>query len=183
MEKIGVKEDNMRLSVGKVSKMFEISRTTLLYYDKIGLLSPTERSASGYRLYGQSDIARLNQIFILKNAGMPLNQISNLIANEESVVFGKLMKRLGEFNLEIEKLKNQQKQIINILDKMFILKSIRNDNAKTIEKIINYAEIDFDQRELWHAEFEKQSPEIHEYFLKMLGLNDEEINVLKNRSK
>ena len=83
------------------------------------------------------------------------------------------MKRLGEFNLEIEKLKNQQKQIINILKKMFISKSIKNDNA--IEKIIIYAEIDFDQRELWHAEFEKQSPEIHENFLKMLGLNDEEM--------
>lgn len=134
MEEIGVKEDCMRLSVGKVSKMFGISRTTLLYYDKIGLLSPTERSASGYRLYSQSDITRLKQIFILKNAGMPLNQISNLIANEEEVVFGKLMKRLGEFNLEIEKIKNQQNQIINILDKMFISKNIRNEDLNTIKK-------------------------------------------------
>jgi len=179
LEEIGVKEDCMRLSVGKVSKMFGISRTTLLYYDKIGLLSPTERSASGYRLYSQSDITRLKQIFILKNAGMPLNQISNLIANEEQVVFGKLMKRLGEFNLEIEKLKNQQNQIINILDKMFISKNIRNEDLNTIRKIISYAEIDFDKRELWHAEFEKQSPEQHEYFLAMLGLNDDEIKALK----
>lgn len=60
----------MASSVGKVSKMFGISRTALLYYDKIRLLSPASRSASGYRLYSQADITRLKQIFILKNAGV-----------------------------------------------------------------------------------------------------------------
>ena len=173
----------MWLSVGKVSKMFGISRTTLLYYDKIGLLSPSEKSTSGYRLYSQADIDRLKQIFILKNAGVPLYQISSLIASEEQVVFGKLMKRLGELNQEIDKIRSYQKQIISILNGTALVKSIGKSDADTLEKIISYAEIDMDKRMLWHVEFEKQSPELHARFLSMLGLKDEEIKALRDQFK
>ncbi len=171
----------MASSVGKVSKMFAISRTTLLYYEKIGLLSPASRSAAGYRLYSQEDITRLKQIFILKNAGVPLNQISSLLGTEELVVSGKLMKRLGELNLEIETLRKYQKQIISILSETFAIRNFKNEDAKTIEKIISYAEIDLDKRDQWHNEFEKQSPELHEHFLTVLGLSNEEIKALRNR--
>lgn len=173
----------MKLSVGKISKMFGLSRTTLLYYDKIGLLCPEARSASGYRLYSQSDVARLNQIVILRNAGVPIKQIGSLIASDETIVFGKLMKRLGELNLEIEQLKNNQIQIINLMSKTFPDKLFRNADSKMIDKIINYAEIDLDKKVQWHSEFEAQSPEQHEYFLSVLGLSKEEIKALKIKIK
>ena len=55
------------MTIGKLSKVFGFSRSTLLYYDKIGLIRPSARSKSGYRLYNDKDVSRLEQIIILRN--------------------------------------------------------------------------------------------------------------------
>jgi DNA-binding transcriptional MerR regulator len=51
----------------------------LHHYDRLGLLKPSGRSASGYRLYGERDFARLQQIVTLKFIGFPLKQIKELL--------------------------------------------------------------------------------------------------------
>jgi len=172
----------MTLTVGKLSRMFGLSRTALLYYDKIGLLCPKERSASGYRLYCQADVDRLTQIITLKNAGVPMKQISSLIQTDEAIIFGKLMKRLGELNLEIKRLKEYQEQIVKLLSNTLSVGNFRNANSELIDKIISYAEIDFDKKDQWHSEFETQSPELHETFLSVLGLSKEDIKTQKNKT-
>lgn len=53
---------------------------TLHHYDRLGLLRPSARSAAGYRLYGEGDVARLQQILTLKFLGLPLRQIKDLLA-------------------------------------------------------------------------------------------------------
>lgn len=173
----------MTFTVGKLSKMFGISRTTLLYYDQIGLLCPTARNTARYRLYSQADADRLEQIMILKHAGVPISEIKNLISSEETIVFGRLMKRLGEINLEIEKLKNNQKQIISIMSQSTVKKNTRNADPILTDHIIHYAEIDDDKREQWHVEFEAQSPELHEKFLTMIGFSKEEVQAIRNKCK
>lgn len=52
---------------------------TLHHYDRLGLLKPQGRTASGYRLYGERDFARLQQIVTLKFIGLPLKQIKSLL--------------------------------------------------------------------------------------------------------
>jgi DNA-binding transcriptional MerR regulator len=52
---------------------------TLHHYDRLGLLKPSGRTAAGYRLYGERDFARLQQIITLKFIGFPLNQIRKLL--------------------------------------------------------------------------------------------------------
>src|SRR5579864_4736052 len=51
----------------------------LHHYDRLGLLKPGGRSASGYRLYRDSDLARLEQIVVLKFLGLSLQQIGRLL--------------------------------------------------------------------------------------------------------
>ncbi len=169
----------MTYSVGKLSKMFGISRTALLYYDEIGLLTPESRSAAGYRLYSQAEVSRLEQIMILRNAGVPIKQIKQLVAAEETMFFGKLLKRLGELNREIEKLKLYQKQIIGILGKSIVAGDLLREDSNTLEHVLRYASIASDQRDRWHSEFEAQSPELHSDFLSLLGFNEEEIHAIK----
>lgn len=173
----------MAFTVGKLSKRFGISRTALLYYDQIGLLCPTARNTAGYRLYSQADADRLGQIMILKHAGVPISQIKSLIAAKETIAFGKLMKRLGEINLEIEKLKNNQKQIISIMSGSAVVKDAPADTLILTDHIIQYAEIANDKREQWHAEFEAHSPELHEKFLRMIGLSEDDILSVRKRSR
>ena len=54
----------------------------LHHYDRLGLLRPSGRSSSGYRLYRDSDLARLEQIVVLKFLGLPLQQIGRLLKKE-----------------------------------------------------------------------------------------------------
>ena len=173
----------MTFTVGKLSKMFGISRTALLYYDQIGLLCPTARNSAGYRLYSQADADCLGQIMILKQAGVPISEIRSIISSEETIVFGKLMKRLGEINSEIEKLKDNQKHIISIMSQSTVTKNPYKADPILMDRIIRYAEIDDNKREQWHVEFEAQSPELHEQFLKMIGLSEEEVKAVRNRCK
>lgn len=55
---------------------------TLHHYDRLGLLRPSDYTASGYRLYGERDFARLQQIMTLKFIGLPLKQIKAIVAGE-----------------------------------------------------------------------------------------------------
>ena len=54
----------------------------LHHYDRLGLLKPTGRSGSGYRLYRDSDLVRLEQIVVLKFLGLPLKQIGQLLKRQ-----------------------------------------------------------------------------------------------------
>jgi DNA-binding transcriptional MerR regulator len=54
---------------------------TLHHYDRLGLLKPSGRTTAGYRLYGETDLARLQQIVTLKFIGLSLTQIKDLLGN------------------------------------------------------------------------------------------------------
>lgn len=56
---------------------------TLHHYDRTGLLKPSGHTAAGYRLYGERDLARLQQIVTLKFIGLPLKQIKELLDRRE----------------------------------------------------------------------------------------------------
>src|SRR5215212_10351699 len=52
---------------------------TLHHYDRLGLLRPSRRTRAGYRLYGERDFARLQQIVTLKFTGFSLQQIKDVL--------------------------------------------------------------------------------------------------------
>ena len=52
---------------------------TLHHYDELGLLAPSERSESGYRLYSYDDLARLQEILIWRQLGFSLAEIKSLL--------------------------------------------------------------------------------------------------------
>ena len=56
---------------------------TLHHYDRLGLLKPSRRTLSGYRLYCERDLARLQQIVTLKFIGLSLKQIKELLDHKE----------------------------------------------------------------------------------------------------
>jgi DNA-binding transcriptional MerR regulator len=64
--------------VHQFAELAGVTVKALRHYDRLGLLRP-ERSQSGYRLYQQADLARLQQILALKSIGLPLKHIRMLI--------------------------------------------------------------------------------------------------------
>lgn len=61
--------------VGELARLTGVSVRTLHHYHEIGLLCPSQRSESGYRLYTEGDIARLQQIKSLRHMGFSLEDV------------------------------------------------------------------------------------------------------------
>ena len=60
-----------------------ISKRTLHYYDEIGLLCPSSRIKSGYRIYNQDELKVLQQIMFFKELDFTLNDIKGIIKNPD----------------------------------------------------------------------------------------------------
>ena len=71
------------MTVNEVSKLAGVSIRTLQYYDKIGLLKPAEYTESGYRLYDDTALERLQQILLFKELEFPLKDIKEIIMSPD----------------------------------------------------------------------------------------------------
>ena len=67
------------LKIGEFAKRSGVTVKTLLHYDKIGLLKPSEKTEAGYRIYCEEDFLKLQQITTLKFIGLPLSEISHIL--------------------------------------------------------------------------------------------------------
>lgn len=72
------------LTVGQVAEQYGVTVRTLHHYDQLGLLSPSERSPSGYRLYTPADLTRLQHVVVYRRLGFPLEQIRALLEAAET---------------------------------------------------------------------------------------------------
>ncbi len=70
----------MLLKVGELARHSGLTVRTLHHYDAIGLLTPSGRSSAGYRLYNASDVARLHAIQALRQLGLSLAKIGDMLA-------------------------------------------------------------------------------------------------------
>ena len=72
-------EEMAMMTVNEVSKLTGVSIRTLQYYDTIGLLKPIQYTESGYRLYDDTSLERLQQILLFKELEFPLREIKWII--------------------------------------------------------------------------------------------------------
>ncbi len=69
----------MEYTVQKLGQLAGVSTRTLRYYDEIGILKPARINSSGYRIYGQSEVDRLQQILFFRELGVSLESIKQII--------------------------------------------------------------------------------------------------------
>lgn len=72
----------MEYTVQKLSRMAGISSRTIRYYDEIGILKPARINSSGYRIYGQKEVDRLQQILFYREMGVNLDLINELMSSD-----------------------------------------------------------------------------------------------------
>ncbi len=70
---------SMHLKIGELARRAGVTPRTLHHYDRIGLLTPSGHSESGYRLYGPADVTRLYRILALRDVGLSLADIGALL--------------------------------------------------------------------------------------------------------
>jgi MerR family transcriptional regulator, thiopeptide resistance regulator len=82
-------------TVGRVADLSGVTIRTLHHYDEIGLLSPSGRSAAGYRLYEDSDLERLRRVLFYRELGFDLTEISTIIDDPLTDALGHLRRQRG----------------------------------------------------------------------------------------
>jgi MerR family transcriptional regulator, thiopeptide resistance regulator len=167
-------------TIGILAKRFQLARSTLLYYDSIGLLKPSARTHSDYRVYSDEDAKRLEQICLYRRAGLPLTDIKRILDSPENTMVSVLEKRLDELSEDMERLRQQQHFIIGLLKNNELFERIGVMKKDTWVSLL--AACGFSQEDMrrWHVEFERLSPEKHERFLRFLCIPDEEIRVIRS---
>lgn len=71
------------MTVNEVSRLTGVSIRALQYYDKIGLLHPAEYTESGYRLYDDAALERLQQILLFRELEFPLKEIKAILDSSD----------------------------------------------------------------------------------------------------
>ncbi|MBC2035031.1 MerR family transcriptional regulator [Listeria booriae] len=69
----------MEYTVQKLAKLAGASTRTLRYYDEIGILKPARINSSGYRIYGQNEVDRLQQILFYREMNVGLDKIKAIL--------------------------------------------------------------------------------------------------------
>ena len=74
-----------KYTTGELAKLCGVTVRTVQYYDTRGILIPTELSEGGRRLYTDDDARRLKIICFLRDMGLPIDAIGQLLAEEEPI--------------------------------------------------------------------------------------------------
>src|ERR1039458_169238 len=101
----------MPLTVTKLAHACKLSRSTLLYYESIGLVPRPRRTGGNYRAYTDKDLERLRQICVYRDAGVPLKDIRSILDGPRDDASAVLRRRLLELSAGIERLREQQRLI------------------------------------------------------------------------
>lgn len=161
-------------TISRLARSFGLSRSTLLYYDRIGILSASGRTASGYRCYSESDRVRLERICDYRRAGLPLADIRTILESCGEPRAGLIERRLREIGAQILDLKAKQRLLASMLKGISTGGCPPMVDKKMWVEMLRAAGLDQRAMDCWHAEFESRAPEAHHEFLLSLGIPEKE---------
>ncbi len=171
-------------TIGRLAKEFGLSRSTLLYYDSIGILSPSGRNRVNYRTYTGEDRDRLEQICTYRRTGLSLKDIGRIMnKGGRRGIVPLLEKRLEALSREISGLRSQQHFIVKLLKNDRALRKIRVMDKESWIRLLESAGLNETAKDKWHAEFERVAPEAHQDFLESLGITAREISMIRKYSR
>ena len=121
-------------TTGEIAKLCGVTVRTVQYYDTRNILVPSELSEGGRRLYSEDDLRRMKIICFLRELGLPIHAISELLAEEhpETVIhllLGQQEKALSEEIAQRQEKRNK----LEMLERE--LKSVENFSVESIGDI------------------------------------------------
>lgn len=123
------------MKISEFAKRAGVTIKTLLYYDKIGLLKPSQKTDSGYRVYCEEDFLKLQQITTLKFIGLSLYEIKQILfesgENLDSII--KIQKKA------LEEKKKHIEEVISVFNKAE--NQINKNGFLEVDKLIDIIKI------------------------------------------
>ena len=151
------------MTVNEVSKLTGVSIRTLQYYDNIGLLKPAEYTESGYRLYDDAALERLQQILLFRELEFPLKDIKDIVTRSD-------FDRKKALDQQIELLKLRKEHIETLI-------SMCRDLKKRGVKYMDFTAFDKDKLDEYAKRAKEQwgtTAEYKEYTEKSKGRSEQD---------
>ena len=123
-----------KYTTGEIAKLCGVSVRTVQYYDSRNILVPSELSDGGRRLYSEDDLKRMRIICFLREAGVPINSIGELFAEEHPEKVISILLDQQEQTLR-EELEEQQKKLSIVETIKRELKEVKNFSVESIGDI------------------------------------------------
>ena len=99
-------------TISEMASIFDVSRQTLIYYDKIGLFAPAEVNEKGYRFYSPTQIPLMRLICMLRDLGVDLDEIMRLTSfYDVAEMANKLRERVSELDGQIAALEKERNSV------------------------------------------------------------------------
>ena len=159
------------LTVHEVSRLTGVSIRTLQYYDRIGLLHPAEYSGSGYRLYDDAALEKLQQILLFRELEFPLKDIRQIIDSPDFDKGKALEQQIALLTLKKEHIEN-------------LIDLARGLKAMGVNHLMDFEPFDTSKMDEYAARAKASwgtTPEYREYEEKTRGQTADEKAVLGRR--
>lgn len=122
----------IKYTVGQIAQKFGVSARTIRHYENIGLLDSERDMASNYRLYGDAETNRLNQIMLLKSMGFTLKEISSIISSNGNK--NTIIHIISSRKKSLAKKSLLYSQCVELLDEFLIICSMQEkENINSFE--------------------------------------------------
>ena len=123
-----------KYTTGELAKLCGVTVRTVQYYDTRGILIPTELSEGGRRLYSEDDLKRMKIICFLRDLGLPIDSISQLLSEDDP---GSVISLLLEQQEQVlkEELQERQEKLRKLEELKAGLKSVKEFSVEAIGDI------------------------------------------------
>ncbi len=145
-------------SVSETAEKTGVARSTLLYYERLGIIKPSRNPRNGYRQYSNEDLGRLTLLRQLKRAGLTLKESRRCIDGELDPSL--IEKRMLHLDREVREMQMARE----VLHTLFARATGGLMKTEGNGKMVNQ----------WHADFEKHSADSHSRWLRQLGFSEKD---------
>jgi MerR family transcriptional regulator, thiopeptide resistance regulator len=126
--------------VGDLARRTGLSIRTLHWYDQLGLLRPSQRTASGHRLYDPADVQRLQQIRSLRHLGFTLEEVRDCLRRGRFTPAKVLRLHLAELREQIQRQRHLAGRLERLADRLDAAGAVSVDELMTIIEEITMSE-------------------------------------------
>lgn len=165
---------NDLMTVGQLASQSCVPRTTIQYYEQVGLIMPVARSPAGYRLYSHQELARVRQISQYRATGLTLDAIRAMIAGASHPEA--IARRLQDIDRTMELLKQQRAALVRLQG------AEPAPDPEAWDALVRGASLDDAAMHRWHKVFERQNPDAHRTFLLSLGIPADDVERIRRDS-
>ena len=114
----------MEITISQLAEKAGVTKDTIFYYEKQGLVFPESRSLSNYRLYNEASIKRLLFIKFAQKLGFTLSEIKELLALKDTKgssvnALDRLIKKVHQLKKDLTKISSQKNQLQNLIKECY----------------------------------------------------------------